>query len=274
METADILRLNLLDNAYDYLNSAIEYVVKAKKSDSQKSWKFAVINIAQCIELLLKERLRREHEILLYGDLDRYKPITRHTKTVSWSVLLERIKFVLGEEFAKLDAGRLNLAQNLRNQMVHYDVELKFPEVYHQFANLLNFVVEFHETYLKNFVKGDLHEKVDSELWREEENLYRAFYEHIVYYNGIFMSKDLKEEIQEEQNAQILIIDGTQYPRVRYGSIEEYDIEDRKYANEPCHDCSVIRGQIHLLGCDVECCPKCKGQLISCGCSYTFPPES
>ena len=33
-----------------------------------------------------------------------------------------------------------------------------------------------------------------------------------------------------------------------------------------CHDCGAEEGQIHELGCDMECCPYCGGQLISCGC--------
>jgi hypothetical protein len=33
-----------------------------------------------------------------------------------------------------------------------------------------------------------------------------------------------------------------------------------------CHDCNIKHGNRHHPGCDVERCPRCDGQLISCGC--------
>jgi hypothetical protein len=37
-----------------------------------------------------------------------------------------------------------------------------------------------------------------------------------------------------------------------------------------CHDCGALEGQLHLYGCDMERCPFCLGQLITCGCIYKF----
>ena len=48
-------------------------------------------------------------------------------------------------------------------------------------------------------------------------------------------------------------IDGTRYLRDR--------CPDRR-----CSDCGAIRGEFHHLGCDLERCPRCRRQLISCGC--------
>jgi len=35
-----------------------------------------------------------------------------------------------------------------------------------------------------------------------------------------------------------------------------------------CHDCGTKEGQLHILGCDMERCPFCGNQLISCQCVY------
>lgn len=36
-----------------------------------------------------------------------------------------------------------------------------------------------------------------------------------------------------------------------------------------CHDCDCLEGQLHTPGCDVERCPFCGRQLVSCACAYT-----
>ena len=39
-------------------------------------------------------------------------------------------------------------------------------------------------------------------------------------------------------------------------------------AIRPCGDCGAPSGGLHHLGCDLQRCPCCSGQLISCGCRF------
>jgi len=44
--------------------------------------------------------------------------------------------------------------------------------------------------------------------------------------------------------------------------------KDEKGKGEPCRACGVEVGELHLLGCIVEICPWCDGQLSSCNCRF------
>ena len=39
------------------------------------------------------------------------------------------------------------------------------------------------------------------------------------------------------------------------------------WRDKKCHDCGCVHGELHMPGCDVERCPFCEGQLISCDCA-------
>jgi hypothetical protein len=87
--------------------------------------------------------------------------------------------------------------------------------------------------------------------------------EFVIYY-GVRVIAGWPERIVEAQTIPTISIGGAEYARVRYG--EEPD--DWGADRQPCHDCAAIKGQFHVPSCDVERCPRCGGQAITCDCPY------
>jgi len=244
--------MNLLENAYDFVNSSL-YFYRFSEDDA-RSWKIAFINIVQAIELMAKEKLRRTNKFLVFENIDNPK------NTISLATALDRMIKILELPLDKKDVDNIRKAIQIRNQMMHYEIDLSVFELKAKYSVLFEFATSFHY----RFLDFELHDHIDEALWEEEAQLMEFFKSKFVIYNSEEVYSAFPKEMLEAQFIQEYEICGKFYPRIKYGE-EKYG-EGESHRRERCGDCFVKLGEFHVLGCDWEQCPKCLGQSISCGC--------
>jgi hypothetical protein len=87
---------------------------------------------------------------------------------------------------------------------------------------------------------------------------------HEIIYRGMRMSPAWPDRIRAAQDEPTVTLKDETFERFRFGK----GPGERREAARPCGDCAVIRGEFHVPGCDLERCPRCRGQLIFCSCNY------
>jgi hypothetical protein len=242
------LALDLAGNAYDFLNESLSNAERAAEGEPAL-WKFAIVNIAQAIELLLKERLRREHFLLVYSDIDRKR------NTVNVDQALNRLANC-GVAFDQEDVVRLKRARDIRNDIVHFTITVDEEQLRAAYTDLFEFAHIFH----LNALDEELHAHILDELWMAEATLMADFRRKFITYQGADIIKEFPSEILDSQFILSYRIDGKDCDRVRWNPA----FPGAEHRN--CHDCAVLPGQLHTPGCDTELCPKCGAQWITCDC--------
>lgn len=124
----DKLTLSLIDNSFDYLENSIKY----SKAEENRAWKYALLNLASAIELMMKGVLEKEHWSLLFEDIKKANKdalAKGDIKSVNFETAIERIKSIVGVSFSITDEKYLEKIRQTRNRITHFSVELHIEEV-------------------------------------------------------------------------------------------------------------------------------------------------
>lgn len=178
------LKISLLQNAYGFIEEALSKAIKAEEEPLH--WKFAALNLVQAIELSLKEKLRREHPILIFQNVDSPK------NTVSLEVALKRLQKIGKINFSESDISTISKASKIRNMIVHFEFDLNAKKFKLIFAKLLGFLSQFHTIHLDS----TLDEIIPGDLWQEAVSIFE-------YSEELFKRA---EKIFEEQGIDVYYI--------------------------------------------------------------------
>ena len=149
------MKISLLENAYDFLEESLSNAITSEREE--KRWKHAILNLVQAIELSLKEKLRREHPILVFRNVD--KPRV----TVDLVSALSRLKEICKVQLSEADITAILKASGIRNKIVHYEFTIDVTESKVIYSKLLGFLSHFHLRHLDEA----LDQKVEPELWQQ-----------------------------------------------------------------------------------------------------------
>jgi hypothetical protein len=83
-----------------------------------------------------------------------------------------------------------------------------------------------------------------------------------VEYRGESMIEGWPEKIEAAQRVSSYALKGRSIARIPYGS----ERKDWGADKNPCHGCRVLKSGFHVPSCDVEECPICGTQLLTCDC--------
>ncbi|MBU5673269.1 hypothetical protein [Paenibacillus brevis] len=250
------IKMNLRENAYDFLHRSLYHYHLATydeyPTDYKRFWKFAIADIIQAMELLFKETLRVEHELLVYENVDKRK------NTVSISAAFDRLKSIGKIDITKDDENIINRAIQIRNLVMHYELDLNTQEL----ANIYAILFEFLHNYHFKCLGEEMHKFIHPQYWEEEGELMEKFRSEFVMYDGEEVHRNHPVIIAESQLFPFFAVQGIEYKRIKYG-----DEPNNWGKHDRCPDCAVRKGLYHALNCDWELCPKCGGQAISCNCN-------
>jgi len=149
------LKFNLLENAIDSLQQGIGFALKDHPTQSEL--KLSVLLVAQSVELLLKERLKREHWSLIYAKVEQAGSPNANTVTINESI--KRLEQIAHVNLSEEEVETIFLLSDIRNKIQHYEIEITFEEVlgkhHAAIALITRFLKDEFESDIRDYFEQD-----------------------------------------------------------------------------------------------------------------------
>lgn len=174
MSAHKTIEFDLLNNARDSIRQAVELLALKDIGSDHARLKHAITASAHCIELLLKERLRRINPAFVWENVDKYPSLEARTVTVDTAI--GRLKFIGNVGFSANDERNLKSLRTTRNAIEHYEWRASEKEAKVIVGNALSFAFAFAHDELKIDLAGDF--KTDDTWKMLLEELYEFARSH------------------------------------------------------------------------------------------------
>lgn len=135
------------------LGNGLDFIVKSLETINKKDekLKYSVINLHAGIQLLLKELLYQEHWSLIFNDIkkvDKKKLKSGDFASVGHEELVSRLEKIVGIEFNKELAEKLDWLRKERNKVEHYQFVVTVGFLKSNIAILLMHLIPFIREHL------------------------------------------------------------------------------------------------------------------------------
>lgn len=168
MSAHKTIEFDLLNNAKDSIRQAVELLAFKDIGSDHARLKHAITASAHCIELLLKERLRRINPAFVWENVDKYPSLEARTVTVDTAI--SRLKSIGSIMLSPNDERSLRSLRNTRNAIEHYEWRASEKEAKVIVGNALSFAFAFAQDELavdlaSNFKNDDTWKMLLEELY-------------------------------------------------------------------------------------------------------------